>query len=168
MSEPKRDQDLYQLVLRAIGGYLDQEEYERFRVLEEPDGYTVVLEDFAANAPLRSIHLERATLQQQTDYLRRGRKVFGRSRRRPWKLSSPGRQPFFEVLGVELDDAQARELCLDEVNDGLLVTYSFLDPSRGFAWRKHMVVLRAPEIQTLLESVRNRQRRRGFLGALRH
>ena len=111
--------------------------------------------------------MKREQLAQQDRQLERGRHVFGHGRGHPWTLSPSGRRAVFRALGFELDDSGARELCIDELNDALLVTYSYLDPGHGYGWRKHLVLLRAADIKSVMDADRGRRSRWGLLDIFR-
>jgi hypothetical protein len=156
----------YQRLLRALGGYLDQEPPGRFRVLEVLEGFTVLVERGGGRPLVQQVHFERTTLAQQAEQLVRGRKVFSKGPSENWHLCRSGHQDFLRALGYELDDSEARGLSVDELEDGLVVTYSYLDPTQGYSWRKHVVLLREPEMQEILKAAKSRKQR-GFLSSLR-
>jgi hypothetical protein len=156
----------YQRLLRALGGYLDQEPPGRFKVIEVLDGFTLVLERGAGKPLLQQVHFERTTLAEQAEQLVRGRRVFSRTSNHSWPLCRAGHQDLLRALGYELDDSEAREISMDEFEDGLLVTYSYLDPTQGYSWRKHSVTLRGTDMDEILKAARNRKHK-GFLHALR-
>jgi hypothetical protein len=153
----------YQRMLRAIGAYLDGEDPDRFRLVEVLDGFEVVLERGGQRAELEEIHFSYDTLTEQAESLMRRRKLLGSRHGGGWALASSGRQDFLRALGYELDDSRARFILIDEAEDGMLVTYSYLDPAQGFQWRKHMVVLKRDHIQSVLQSAYGRRHRRRLL-----
>jgi hypothetical protein len=156
----------YQRLLRAIGAYLDHEPIGRFRLIEMPDGFTVITERGTAKPQLQDLHFERATLAEQADQLVRGRNVFGGRHRYEWPLCRAGHEDFLRALGFELDDSEARAVSLDELEDGVVVTYSYLDPTQGYSWRKRFVLLRAIDIEEIMKAAHSR-RRKGFLNLRR-
>lgn len=169
MSFEAGQQPSYQFYLRTVGAWLDSQEPGRFRIIEGPDSFTVILEHGEEKPQIREVEWSRATLAEQSDKLSRTRTPLGGGFRGTWFLSPTGRQDFLRALGFELDDAGAHGLLVDEFNEGMLVTYSYLDPGQGYQWRKHMVVLGPSEIQEIVNTARGRRRhaRRGFLAQLR-
>jgi hypothetical protein len=153
----------YQGVLRALGAYLDQESMSRFRLIEVPDGFTLVLEAGGAEPHLREVHFSTASLLEQGEQLARGRKMFGGKYQERWSLASTGHQDFLRALGNELDRYQAHDILIDELEDGLLVTYTYVDPSKGYQFRKRLSVLHAQEIEAILQSAHGRRHRRSLL-----
>jgi hypothetical protein len=126
-----------------------------------PDGFTVITER-GAKPQLEELHFERATLAEQADQLMRGRNVFVGRQRHEWALCRAGHEDFLRALGFELDDSEARAVSMDELADGLVVTYSYLDPTQGYSWRKRFVFLRASDIDEIMKAAQSR-RRKGFL-----
>jgi hypothetical protein len=132
----------YQRLLRALGACLDGEPPGRFKVIEVLDGLILILERGPGEPQLQQVHFDRTMLACRSPGL-------------------PARP------GYELDASEARSICLDELADGLLVTYSYLDPKQGYSWRKTSAMLRAPDMQTILQTAKQRKQQ-GFLHARRH
>jgi hypothetical protein len=160
----------YYVMLRALGAWLDEEKPDHFTILETVDGFSVVLSNKAARGPeLSEVHFDRETLTEREKRLVEKRRIlgnpFGSSNEGNWRLSPNGRQDFLRALGYELDDAEASGLILDELDDQMLLTYSYVDPAQGYLWHKRMVNLRTEEIAKILEVARERRRRerRGVL-----
>jgi hypothetical protein len=156
----------YQRLLRALGGYLDHEPAGRFKVIEVIDGFTLIIERGTGKPQIQQVHFERNTLAEQAEQLVRGRRVFTRASNHSWPLCRTGHQDFLRALGYELDDSEAREVAMDEFETGLLVTYSYLDPTQGYSWRKHRVTLSGNDMEEIINTARNRKSK-GFLHALR-
>jgi hypothetical protein len=156
----------YQRLLRALGGYLDSEPPDRFRLMEVLDGFTLILEHGRMKPTLQLVHFERSVLAEQAEQLVRGRRVFSKGSTSKWEFCHSGYQDFLRALGYELDDSEAREISIDEIDDGLLVTYSYLDPTQGYSWRKQLNTLRLADIGEILKAAKNRKHR-GFLKGLR-
>jgi len=154
----------YQGMLRALGAYLDHESMSRFRLIEVPDGFTLVIEAGGAEPYLQEVHFSTAALLEQGEQLARGRKLFGGKHQARWSLASTGHQDFLRALGQELDRYQVHDILIDELEDGLLVTYTFVDPSKGYQFRKHLIILQSQDIETLLQSAHSRRQSRGLLG----
>ena len=106
----------YQRILRAIGGYLDGEEQGRFRLVEEHDGYALVLES-GPEALLKAVHLDLSTLANRADRMVRGKHPYHAGPGKNWSLVSTSHEDVFRALGFELDDARARNVSIDEMLD---------------------------------------------------
>lgn len=145
----------YQRLLRALGFYLDGEEPRRFTVTELQDRFTVVLE--RVDGALASEQHTFQSLDEEAEQLVERRKRRGTPRTITWPLAGTTREDFLRALGFELDDEQARNILLDELDDGLLLTYSYLDPSKGYVWQKRLLVLREPEIKEILRTALSRR-----------
>jgi hypothetical protein len=151
-------------MLRALGAWLDEERPKSFTILETADGFSVVLTQNMTGKPLLSeVHFDRQNLSEREQRMGEKRRIvgnpFGGSHDNAWGLSSSGRQDFLRALGYELDDAEAQGIILDEMEDQLLLTYSYVDPAQGYLWHKKMVGLRREEIDKILEVARERRRR---------
>lgn len=152
----------YQRMLRALGSYLDEERPKRITLIEVPDGFTLLTERNPDDPKLEERHFTRAELAKRSEQLMRAHHA-QRDVRNAWRLSPSGYEDFLRALGFELDDAQAHAILLDELDDELLVTYSYLDPSQGYSWRKHMVTIGGDEASQVLHAAYNRKQKR-FLG----
>jgi hypothetical protein len=135
-------------------------------LIELPDGFTIVTERGSRKPQLQELHYERSTLAEQAEQLVRGKNLFGGRGHREWGLCRAGHEDFLRALGFELDDSEARAVSLDELEDGLVLTYSYLDPTQGYSWRKRFIHLRASDIDEIMKAAHSR-RRKGFLNLLR-
>ena len=135
-----------------MGTYLDTHGTEAFTLLEVPDGFTVVIE---ASDDRSVVHLGRQEIAGRMKEGKRSRA----SLEGIWRELGTTRSEFLEALGIELEKRQAYNLLIDRLDDGLVVSYSFLDPLRGYSWNKSVSVLRVPELREILE--RGRQEIRG-------
>ena len=151
-------------MLRAIGAYLDDEHPRRFCLLEDRDGFHVIREYGGDGKNLQETHLSYAQINQEADRLMRRRRLLGTKYRGNWSLSSTGRQEFLRALGYELDEARAHYILVDEADQSLLVTYSYLDPTRGFQWRKHMAVLHREDVAGVTRAAHGRRGKRPASG----
>lgn len=156
-------QVLYQHTLRAIGSFLDQEEPVRFCILEVSDGFTAILTHGSGRPRLREMHFGVDALADRAEQLIHGRRMLGTKRGNAWALVNTGRQDFLRALGFELDDSKARSILIDELDDAVLVTYSFIDPGQGYQWRKFMATLQRDQIEVIVKDARDRRHRRGLL-----
>jgi len=162
MHPPAKDH-LYQHSLRAIGIYLDKEQPRRFTLIEVTGGFTLVTQRGESPDSLQEQHFTSSEIQGLGQRFLHGRKVLGNRFSSSWRLVPSGRQDFLRSLGYELDDSHAHSLLLDELDDGMLVTYSYIDPSQGFQWRKQMNCLQLDHMKNMVDLARNRRHRRHFL-----
>lgn len=153
----------YERLLRAVGSILDEQHPTRFTLVEAPDGYTLLLERWDGESRLEAVILERPDLLEKADHLVQRRHSPLRGRHRGWPLAGGSYEDTLRSLGFELDDSRARGIVLDEVGNGLLLTYSFADPARDYAWRKEMVRLGRKEVEEMVAGSRDRRQRRRFL-----
>jgi len=68
-------------------------------------------------------------------------------------------QDLFRALGWELDDSDARNVLITEVEDGLLLTFLALRPGSGTQWEKQSANLGGTAMQEILLDARSRRRR---------
>lgn len=162
MADQEAPEFSYQGTLRALGAYLDQDVPGRFRVLEFPDGFMLLTENEANGEWLEETHFAYHVLNGQAQQLARGRKLLGSKYRTGWSLSKTGHQDFLRALGLELDESGARQILLDELEDGVLLTYSYLDPTHGFEWRKQLLMLRTDQIASIIDAAHGRRQRRSL------
>ena len=109
----------YQHMLRALGAYLDQQSGRRVRLMELPDGFALRYQ-----RPLRG----RSPIFKQFKYeelsashaeLERSR----HSRRHQTNRSNRCYSDLLRAIGHELDETSARDVLVDEQEDGTLVRY---------------------------------------------
>lgn len=148
----------YASMLDEVGAWLDDNSPHCFTVLETVDGFTVIFTATSEGPPrVAEMYFDRHSLGRQ----RRGNLLAslagGQSRR--WSLSIAGRQEFLAALGFELDHHQAQSVLIDELDDQLVVTYSYVDAAEGYLWHKHIVFLGPREISSIIETARERERK---------
>lgn len=160
----------YQIMLRAVGAWLDERQPAYFTIFETPEGFTVIAVAPGPDPAPEEAHFHFGSLSQQHDALRQYR---GRPRIHPvdsW-LSVPGtRQDFLHALGFELDDAGAEMVVIGQLADSVVLSYAFVNPSAGFSWHKRMVLMQQPDIEALMKAARGRRRLEqstGLFGGLR-
>lgn len=154
----------YQLLLRAIGAALDEEQPARSTIIETPEGFTVVWERWVPDPAQEEVYFTRTTLVEKADQLMRGRRSIARARATRTQVREPSYENMLRALGFEFDDCQAHGILVNEVAGGLLVSYSYVDSSQGYAWRKQMVRLENADIEQMLLEANDRRRRRKLLG----
>jgi hypothetical protein len=162
MNSSRSQEDTYQWLLRALGAYLDEEPSCRISLAEVSDGFLVRLQRALHKLDPQVEHFKRDTLHEQIDKLASSRKTPARARHQGvWASFPNGHQDFFRALGYELDQANARGILVDELEDGVVVTYSYPDTSQGSKWKKRMVVLGVGEIEAILNAAFERRKKPG-------
>lgn len=147
----------YQWLLRALGAYLDEQPSCRITLTETNEGFLVRLQRAVTKIDPLVVVLKRENLVQQISSLLDRPKPVTRVRHQGiWQNFPNGHQDFFRALGFELDEAHAVGILIDELEDGLVVSYSYPDPTSG-AWRKRMVVLGMEEIEAILNAAFERR-----------
>ncbi len=146
----------YQAVLRALGSWLDDRRAKRVNVLEAMGGFAVRYQLDSANADTESFFLAYNRLLSLADELenRRKRRAFPRLGREAPQATY---ENLLRALGYELDGIDAYSILIDEVDEGMLVTYQYLRPTEGFQARKRMVILGPEAVQSVLEDARARR-----------
>lgn len=147
----------YQWLFRALGAYLDGEPSSRITLAETPAGFVVRFQALSTVADPLVVQLHRDTLVDQIHALPRGAKSAAKTRHQGiWWNFPNGHQDFFRALGFELDEAQARNVLLDELEDQLILTYGYPDPDSQ-AGRKRVIVLTIADIEAILNAAFERR-----------
>jgi hypothetical protein len=151
-------ENTYQWLLRSLGAYLDREPSCRISLAEVNDGFLVRLQRALHKLDPQVEHLKRETLVEQLQELMTRKPVGPRVRHQGiWARFPNGHQDFFRALGYELDQSSARGILVEELEDGLIVTYSYPDREHGMQWKKRMVVLGLEEIEAMLNAAFERR-----------
>ena len=104
-------------------------------------------------------HFRFSALGQQHEQLRKFR---GRMRTFEGdavaSLFATGRQDFLHALGFELDDAGAEAIGGDQLDDSVVLSYAYVDPSADFSWHKRMALLHQADIELVTKVARGRRR----------
>lgn len=149
----------YQLTLRAIGAWLDELRPAYFTIFETPDGFSVVATSTRVPPAPQEEHFRFSALGQQHEQLRKFR---GRMRTFEGdavaSLFATGRQDFLHALGFELDDAGAEAIVVDQLDDSVVLSYAYVDPSADFSWHKRMALLHQADIELVTKVARGRRR----------
>ncbi len=158
----------YGVTLRAIGAWLDELHPTYFSVVETPNGLNVVAMLGTSGTDISDTYFPSNELARQWEALvhRRGAAPSADS---SIALFPTGRQDFLHALGAELDESGAESLLIDQYDDAIFLSYAYLDPKRGFSWRKRMIILDVDAISTITKVARTRRRpveATGFLGGL--
>ena len=143
-------ENTYQWLLRALGAYLDQEPSCRISLVEVPDGFVVRLQRALHKVEPQIEHFHHDTLVEQIhNLMNQGRS--GARHQGIWSKFPNGHQDFFRALGFELDEAFARNVLVEELEDGVVVTYMYPEQGDG-GFQKRMVVLGVEDIETILNA----------------
>lgn len=156
----------YRRSLRALGAWLDEEPHARFEIIETQTGFTVIL-DGTGEEPARQEHTFTYEDLAQRDAeleVERGHKddieepdvYVGH-----WSLAPTTHQDFFRAVGNELDDTKAAQIALDELEDSVALSFSYLDQSGSYVWHKRMVVLTPSHAEQVLAVARSRRQKSG-------
>jgi hypothetical protein len=147
-------ENTYQWLLRSLGAYLDREPSCRISLAEVSDGFVVRLQRALHKLEPQVEHFKRETLVEQLKELSNQQNASQQRARHQgvWSSFPNGHQDFFRALGYELDQSAARGVLVDELEDGVVVTYSYPDPRESGAWKKRMVVLGVQQIEEILNA----------------
>jgi hypothetical protein len=149
----------YQLTLRAIGAWLDDRKPVYFTIFETPDGFSVVATASGIPPSPEEAHFPFGSLAQQHDQLRQDR---GKMNEFPDDVATPlfatGRQDFLHALGFELDDAGAEAVVVDQLDDSVVLSYAYVDPSADYSWHKRMALMNKGDVEMATRVARSRRR----------
>ena len=152
------DLNTCQWLLRAIGAYLDEEPSCRISLAEVSDGFLVRLQRALHKLQPQVEHFKRETLLEQLEALRGSHRPVTQTRHQGiWSSFPNGHQDFFRALGYELDQSQARGILIDELEDGIVVTYSAPADNGEAAHKKRMIYLGLSDIETILNAAFERR-----------
>ncbi|MGI8968767.1 MAG: hypothetical protein ACR2GA_06660 [Chloroflexota bacterium] len=149
-------ENTYQWLLRALGAYLDQEPSCRISLTEVSDGFLVRLQRALHKLDPQVEHVTRETLiEQLRDMSGLEAAKQGKARHQGiWAQFPNGHQDFFRALGYELDQEHAQGILVEELEEGIVVTYNY--PVEG-GWKKRMVVMGIEDIEAILNAAFERR-----------
>jgi hypothetical protein len=149
----------YQLTLRAIGAWLDDLKPAYFTIFETPGGFSVVATSTRIPPSPQEAHFRFGALAQQHDQLQNSRgKMSTFEGDVVTSLFTTGRQDFLHALGFELDDAGAEAIVVDQLDDSVVLSYAYVDPSADFSWHKRMALMHTGDIEMVTKVARGRRR----------
>jgi len=122
----QRDSDLgYEQELRVIGRHLDAEPAYHVSILEVDDGFTVRYQAAQHHSENRTVQFSRERLRDLYVFNSAGRGVRRKRDRHEgiWGKFANGHQDFFRALGYILDENRATSLAVDEIPEGLRISY---------------------------------------------
>ncbi len=152
-----RQDAAYQWMLRAIGAYLDERAAGDVCVIETPEGFALRFAGEEAEVPLDLVRFDYDAMATYNKLLERRRQEQARSRGLA-EDQNHQYQDLFRALGWELDDSDARNVLITEVEDGLLLTFLALRPDSGSQWEKRSANLDETAMQAILRDARSRRR----------
>lgn len=159
LSEPRRDDgESYELVLRALGAYLDQEQSDHITLVEVPGGF-LLRKQRSLNTTTETVvqHVTLEALRKLLEHLEHERPRSRRVRHPGlWASFPQGHQDFFRALGHELDALSARSIAIDEADDTLAVTYQ-RPGDNGHAYRKCITILQREQIEQIVNAAFERR-----------
>jgi hypothetical protein len=159
-SLPTNRYETYQWLLRAVGSYLDEEPSCRISIAEVSDGFIVRIQRALHKMDPQVEHFKRETLEEQLEKLFATRKPTKQAHHQGiWANFPNGHADFFRALGYELDQAKASNIVLDELEDGLVLTYTYPVDDNATQWQKRMVRLGLDEIEAILNAAFERRKK---------
>lgn len=156
-SEPVRHDrvETYEWLLRALGAFLDHQPTFRISVAEVQNGFLVRLQHVLGEIEPEVLRFDRDTLVAQLDQLYERHKPIPHARHQGlWASFPSGHSDFFRALGRELDSAGARDILIDELEDGVVVTYA---TARDGNRSKQAISLTRPDIERILNAAFGRR-----------
>ena len=148
----------YQWLLRSLGAYLDQQPSCRISLAEVSEGFLVRLQRTLHKLEPQVELFARETLVVQLQTLMQNGAHAPHARHQGiWARFPNGHQDFFRALGYELDHSSARGILVDELEEGLVLTYNYPDPDLPGNWKKRMVVMGVDEIEAILNAAFERR-----------
>lgn len=149
------DRPPYAVTLRVLGSVLDREGGGRFAILETPTGFTMVTDGASGDWQRRERTLTFGdAIGMHRELEGRRSSIFGVFKSKPvhteWELVDERRENALFALGRELDEASAAALLLDETEDGLLMSFSYIDATDSYVWHKKMLFLTRDDIREIV------------------
>lgn len=144
----------YEQALRAIGRHLDAEPIYQISMTESPDGFVVRSQQSGHGAESRSIEFGWERLHDLVILQTAGR---GLRRRRPrhaglWANFPNGHEDYFRALGHVLDEEGASGLQVDEIPEGIAVSYD--RPGRS---ERHRMTMQRADVEQMLRDAQSRR-----------
>jgi hypothetical protein len=149
----------YEHALRVIGRHLDAEPVYHVTLLEVVDGFTVRSHASAHRSDGTSTHYSWDRLRDLVIYQTAGRGVKRRRSRHSgmWANYPNGHEDFFRALGHELDADHASSLAVDEVPDGIAVSYMRPMETDSVQYQKVHRMMQRDDVEALLRAAQARR-----------
>jgi hypothetical protein len=157
--EEQIDRIPYQRALRVIGRNLDAEPAYHVSILEVADGFTVRSHQARHRTDGRIVHFKWDRLHDLLIFHTAGRDSARRRHRHQgiWANFPSGHEDFFRALGFTLDTENANSLSVDEVPEGIAVSYMRPTPGNALSYEKCHIVYHKQEIETMLTVAQERR-----------
>jgi hypothetical protein len=149
----------YEQALRVIGRQLDAEPSYHLSILEVADGFTVRYQPSQQRSDAHSVHYSWERLRDLNVFQAAARGI-KRKRGRyhaMWAKFPNGHQDLLRSLGATLDRDRASSLSVDEVPEGIAVSYLRPDPGNTLRSQKAHQILRDEDVQGILEEAQHRR-----------
>jgi hypothetical protein len=149
----------YQRSLRVIGRHLDAEPAYHISILEVADGFTVRSHPALHRTDGRIVHFKWDRLQDLVIFHSAGRDCARRRHRHQgiWANFPSGHEDFFRALGYTLDRDGATFLSVDEVPEGVAVSYMRPVSGNPLSFEKCHTVYHKREIEVMLRTAQERR-----------
>jgi hypothetical protein len=159
VAQPQDGHPSYEQALRVIGRHLDAEPSYHVSILEVEDGFVVRYFTAQHRTDSRSVHFTWERLNDLLVFQTAGRRVGSRRHRHEgmWAKFPNGHQDFFRALGHTLDEEHASNLSVEEVDEGVQVSYVCKDPSNRLVSQKTHQLMKMADIQAALEAAQARR-----------
>jgi hypothetical protein len=150
----------YERALRVIGKHLDVEPAYHASVLEVPEGFTVRSQPVRHRTQDRIAQFDWSRLASLAVLHSAARQLSPRRQVHSgmWRHFPSGHEDFFRALGFTLDQEQARNISIDELPDGVCVSYMKPAGHEALFFEKCHRLYGPDEVDAML---RDAQRRRG-------
>ena len=145
----------YQNALRALGRHIDEMNYRGVAILQVAQGFIMRALPSQGSPEFLGIEVTDADLEALitknflADDLREA--LVGRS-----TLCPTGYEDFLRAIGTQLDNEDARNICVHELSEAFVITMHQRD-SQGI-WQFSSVMLSEPDIELVLNNAYGRRR----------
>ena len=153
-----RDLIPYQWLFRAMGAALDEVRASSVSIIETGEGFVVRYRRTDQQPELAAASLSYAALLEQRAELE-SRRVVPR-RVRAWEQGEGAHshyQDMLRAMGSQLERIEAYSILVDEIDEGLIVTYQYLDARDNYLFRKAKVMVRWDQVSQMLGEARSRR-----------
>ena len=159
MEEGQTERVEYEPALRVIGRHLDAEPAYHISVLEVADGFTVRSHPSRHRSDGRTVHFTWDRLRDLSIFQTAGRGCRRRPRRHSgmWANFPNGHEDFFRALGHDLDESGASSLSVDEMPEGVAVSYMRPNQDDPLYFDKYHQVMRKEDIERMLQVAQERR-----------
>lgn len=158
-AEEQTDRISYQRALRVIGRHLDAEPAYHVSILEVADGFTVRSHPARHRTDGRIVHFKWDRLHDLVIFHSAGRDCVRRRHRHQgiWANFPSGHEDFFRALGFTLDTEHANSLSVDEVPEGISVSYMRSEDNNPLSFEKCHTVYHKEQIESMLRAAQERR-----------